>query len=459
MSVDTTHLQYDEYQKSWEQIADCFKGSRAIKGKGTRYLPNPDENDEERYKSYLQRALFSNFTARTAKTLNSGLFKKEPVVELPADLEYMLEDADNQRNGLVQVCKSLGLSTVMFSRAGLLVDFTRLEAPQAISKAEEKLMGPRAYFATYAPLNIINWKVEGDKLKMVVLLEHYEDAVDEFKSNTLKQYRVLKLDGDGYYVQELWRDSNVVQTYEPRKANGERLDYIPFYFIGASDNKPSVDDPLMFDLSDVNISHYISSADNAESEFLCGQPTVAIATNMDSEEFQAANPNGVRIGSRYGHNLGPEGSMTMVQADPNTMARQSMKDKEEIMLMIGARLITNSAGNKTVDEARRQSASEMSELESIAQNISSAIRNALVTAYEFMSPSPGSTDDIQFKLQPHMFEEQTDAQVLNVVMQLAMGGYMAYSDVFNMLKRFGLISEDRNIEDMREEVQGESPIS
>jgi len=44
--------------------------------------------------------------------------------------------------------------------------------------------------------------------------------------------------------------------------NGKPLDFIPFIFIGIDDTTPSVDEPPLIDIADVNIAHYRLDADH-----------------------------------------------------------------------------------------------------------------------------------------------------------------------------------------------------
>src|SRR5574340_1363124 len=84
----------------WRTIRDCLAGQDAIKAAGDKYLPrpNPEDTSEEnknRYKSYLERAVFYNVTHRTLDGLVGQVFMREPVVEMKDEkLNVLLLDAD-----------------------------------------------------------------------------------------------------------------------------------------------------------------------------------------------------------------------------------------------------------------------------------------------------------------------------------------------------------------------------
>ena len=63
---------------------------------------------------------------------------------------------------------------------------------------------------------------------------------------------------------------------------------IPFTFIGATNNDHTIDDAPLLPLAELNIGHFRNSADNEESSFVVGQPTLFIAPgeSMSLQVFQ-----------------------------------------------------------------------------------------------------------------------------------------------------------------------------
>ena len=90
MPVSTQHPEYSKYLPIWTQTRDAVCGSVAVKEKKHNYLPVPDNTsgDERkgtetvRYRQYMKRALYANFTGRTKNALVGAAFRKNPKVEL-----------------------------------------------------------------------------------------------------------------------------------------------------------------------------------------------------------------------------------------------------------------------------------------------------------------------------------------------------------------------------------------
>ena len=103
MSVTNLNPEYQAVVDDWRLVNDCVNGERKVKSKKQRYLPKPNAGDksqenDDRYTSYMARAQFVNFTARTKRALVGSVFRKRPIVELPNALEYLREDAS--RSGI-----------------------------------------------------------------------------------------------------------------------------------------------------------------------------------------------------------------------------------------------------------------------------------------------------------------------------------------------------------------------
>ncbi|MFH4289383.1 DUF4055 domain-containing protein, partial [Acinetobacter baumannii] len=76
-----------------------------------------------------------------------------------------------------------------------------------------------------------------------------------------------------------------------------------------------------------------------------------------------AKKRGIYIGAKVLLPLPENGDLGIVQADPNTLAREAMKDKWEQMKELGARLIEKgSAAKKTATESNSDDAVQHSVL-------------------------------------------------------------------------------------------------
>ena len=464
MPVSTKHPQYELYKPVWDKTRDAVRGSVQIKDKKHVYLPVPDpETADERlgentlrYRQYIRRAVFANYTGRTKNALVGAAFRKAPTYELPEGLEYLIDDATGDGLGIEQLAKDELSNLLETGRTLLLVDFPQAEA--GMSAEDIQRLAIRASIIPYTCEQVVNWRTDtvgGRKLvTMIVLAENYKTADDEFEHDSEVQYRVLRLREDGY-TQQLYREEMpFTDEIYPRKADGSTWDVIPAIFVGAKNNDSTIDDAPLADIADVNIAHYRNSADYEESCFITGQPTLFITHSLNMEEFFEFNPEGIKLGARAGHVLGESGSATLLQPNANNLVLEAMKAKEGQMVAIGARIITDRGNNETAEGARIRFASENSVLGDIVGNLSAALEQCLLWCGEFM----GAGDDVEFVINREFYDKSVDPQLIMSMVTLMDRQIISDQDIFDRLKSAGIIDGARTLEDVREEMGDLPPV-
>lgn len=464
MPVSTQHPDYRLYEKIWARTRDAVKGSVAIKDKKHYYLPVPDNNSLDdargvetvRYKQYLKRAVFTNFTGRTKNALVGAAFRKKPSYELPEAIEYLLEDATGDGLSLVQLAKDELSNLLETGRSILLVDYP--SSNDSLSLEEVTSLDLRANIVPYTAEQCVNWKTEvinGRKqLVLCVLAEGYDNGRDEFDHEAETQYRVLRLREDGY-TQQIYRDEEpVTDEIYPTKADGSRWDEIPLIFVGSKNNDSTIDDAPLADIAEVNVAHYRNSADYEESCFISGQPTLFITHSLTAEQFEEYNPTGIKLGARAGHVLGETGSATMLQAAPNGLVSEAMRAKESQMVAIGARIITDRGGNETAEGARIRFASENSVLGDIVNNLSEAIEKCIGWVMEFM----GASGDYEFEINKEFYDKSVDPQMIMSMVTLLDRNLIGDEDIFKRLKSAGLVESYRTLDEVRQERELVNPL-
>ena len=454
--------------KKWDLVRDCLGGEEVIKEKGTLYLPKPNvsgdkkENDD-RYKAYLKRAVFYNVTGRTLEGLAGQVFSKDPVFEAPTQLEFMGRDVDGAGTTLEQQAKAVLNTILATGRAGLLSDFPPIEEGVTYSQADLEAGRIRPRVIEYEPDQIINWRqtvVNGETLLTLLVLEEGKDiSTDEFEYKTEPRWRVLRLvnflpgeDGSPALpaVQvEIWRrtkqeEKNQGVTEEFVIEDGPFLlldhaqrpiDRIPFNFVGARNNDADVDEPPIYNIASLNVSHYRNSADVEESSFLVGQPTPVFA-GLTQDWVDKNFSSGVFLGSRAAIPLPQGGSAQLLQAAPNSMPQALMKEKEEQMKALGAKLIENKKVPETATSAAIEETSEASVLSSAAKNVAQAYQKALWFASKFLGDFP--EDQFVFELNTDFDVARMTAQERQVLMGEWQSGGITWEEYRSGLKTAGV---------------------
>lgn len=462
-NVEYTRREYDAARSRWRLVRDVCKGSEAIKCCGDEYLPRPNVQDDSkenkaRFDSYLARAVFYNATGRTKNSLVGAVFRTWPTLNVPAALQYVATDIDGQGVSVYQQSQSVIGHLLETGRHGLLVDYPSVEAG-TVSMADRAARGIRATVTSYVAESIINWRtrlVGGQHLlSLVVLHETYDtDTDDGFGMETKDQYRVLKLDEAGLYVQELWRNDGgwkAEQSFSPLDGSGRPWTVIPFQFLGSENNDSSIDDSPLYDMAEINIGHYRNSADYEEAAYLVGQPQPWMA-GLDEQWRDHFEQNGLYLGSRAPWLLPQGGTCGVWQAQANTVAKEAMDAKEDQMVALGARLIERGSATKTATQSSADSAAEHSVLSLLVSNVSEAYSQVL----QWIGLFENATGEALYKLNQDFTQITLDANIMAGLFNAVQGGQLPQGAFWQYLRDRGVIDPEMDDEQIRDELQTSS---
>lgn len=460
-----TRQEYADALPGWRLVKRCVKGAREVR-KHDEYLPKPDPTDNspenlERYKQLKKRAMFLNITGRTRAGLLGAVFRKTAELTLPTEVEYLQENASGDGTSLEQLSKKAVGECLDTGRGGFLVDYPKVEAASGVSSMADAAK-QRALIHFYDAESIIDWDeqvIDGVKRLVYVNLAECVSVFDaaQLSRDTEKQNRVLLLI-DGQYVQRLYKESDPNPADSiPTDKDGKPFDHIPFSFFGSENNDADIDKSPLEDLADVNILHYGNSATVEEAGFISSQPTLFLTTDITPDEFVRLNPTGMRIGSRRGYNLGKTGSAELVQAKETQLSLELMRDKQEQMIMIGARIVLKAGGNETAEAARLRYSSDNSILSTVAGNVSEALKRAILDAERFMIGEPNEKDTV-FWLNQEFFDETMTAQDILARVQLWQLGVTAKKDLRTSLRQSGAIEADRTDDDIDNDIEAAAPV-
>lgn len=466
MPVNTPHPQYAEGYEIWSKMRDVIEGEDKVKKGGNKYLPKPAGRSDADFEKYVARAQFFDATGKTAAGMTGGVFRKPPKMELPAQIEYLLEDADGRGTPLEQFAKEATGETVGLGRVGLLVDMP--DVPVVKRLDEERAMGAQARLYLYPAENVVNWsyaRIGSDyQLSRVVLDERLDEPKedDEFATEEVHQYRVLDLEQDsegapGGYRVRVYREGKdgwgAISEHRPTAPTGERMDFIPFIFVGAADNTSDIDKPPLLDIANVNIGHYRNSADYEDALFMVGQPTPVI-TGLDAQFIEKHKGQFV-IGSRSAWMLPQNSSASMLESSRDLGGlSQAMERKEGQMVQLGARLIdSNPAGVEAAETIRLRQSGEASVLASIAGNVTRGIQQLLEWAAEWMSGAP---DAVEFACNTDFFPARLNSADLKELVASWQGGVITYATLFENLIAGEVITAGTDLEEYEDALETEA---
>lgn len=400
----------DEVRKrlpQYELIRDCLAGEYQIKYRQTKYLPMPSPEDESednlrRYKAYQTRAMFFGTAEHTLGGFVGQIFMREPTAKVPQRLQVVVDDATGSGIPLKQQAMAAASHGLAYGRLGLYVDYPSVEAngegEGTTSVADLETGEVRPIIRVIDPWDCLNYRVKTRGAKVILSLVVFrEDRViddDGFETKTRDQWRVLRLNENDECVIEIYYGKSgpgPSETYYPKDAAGKPLTELPFTFVGSINNEPTPNPPPMYQLCSINIHHYMNSADYEESVFIVGQPTLA-ASGLNEEWVTKVLKGSLNMGARGGIPLPVGASIELLQAQPNTLAKEAMDKKEDQMLAIGAKFRRPDQTARTATESDHENVSETSVLSKVAQNVATGIKWALEWCAVFTGDSEAGID-------------------------------------------------------------------
>lgn len=460
---DFVHPDYARALPQWQSTRAAVEGAPALDRHPERFLPDPTPLDDcaearARYKSYCTRAVYLNATGRTKAGLLGIAFGDWPEVVVPASMEYLKEDADGAGLGLYNLCQHTVGEDLETGRGGLFVDYPQRAEGDGTSIAEQQ-NGTVARIVFYKAEDIRDWayeKVGTDMRLSYVKLYECRDrrSADGWSMEAVESYRILRMRGGRFSVEVFEKgEGGYVSQGEvfPRDANGQQWEHIPFQFIGAETNLATPGKPPLYDLAQVNLGHYRNSADFEESVFMLGQPQVTM-TGLDVQWRDHLEESGVYFGSRRVL-MGPTGSVIgLLQVQPNTLAREAMKDKKDEMVSLGARLLQPGSAVKTAEQSKSETRASYSVLSLVCDNVSQAFKNALLWVQRYM----GAAGEVDFGIDTEFDGLSFNSEIVNTIIKAVHAGILPESEAWRALRQLNLIDPEKTDKDIREEIDAAS---
>lgn len=454
----------------WQRVHDVIDGEYQLKKrdeeKNGTYLRVINPLDLSQYNkrlniSYRKSAVLYNATGRTLIGLLGMLYRVEPTIpELSELMEYVKTDIDGNGMGINQQSHAVSSEVIQIGRHGLLTDIP-MKDDGIVTTVADVQNGFRPFVKKYNATDIIDWNqsfINGMiTLDLVVLLEMVTTFVDEqrIKRETKKRYRILRLT-DGKYTQQLWveGDESPGKKIEIIDGSGKLWDEIPFEIIGSENNDPVTDFAPLEPLVDVNIGHYRNSADLEHSSFQLSAATPWIAD--DRYKSDQNNPNNKNTKTqKFGETsvvvMGKGGQFGYAQPNPNVLANDLAKNKEQQMVALGAQLISEGGGAETAEAVRTKKSADASMLSIIGVNVSNGYTKSLGWIARFLNVD----FEGEFQLNSNFFDTKLTAQERQQIVVEWQSGLYPVRVAREQLQASKVISSDEDLDVLQEEVDGE----
>ena len=451
--------QYTAQSSRWLVCRDTIEGEDVVKSRGEMYLPMASGKDKEsrkkRYEAFKMRTPYVNFIGGAHSIMHAMIFRRAPSMRLDESFKKSgkLSDVDGKGSSLYQFASDSVEDLLKTGFGAWLLDMPPSNGAQTVAEAEAA--GIRPYLTYYPAEQIINWVYDNSrgvkKLKLVVIKEDVDVYTDEFTVENQPRYRVLKLNNQGIYEQNVYTpkyesvagEKEIVDmTIEtvPVSINGKQLNYIPLVFLPYE--KP--EKPPLYDLAMLNIHHYQSSADYANGVHMTTVPTGYITgfTPKDDDEDDDIT-------------LGGDAFLTEENSDARfgvlSFSGEGLEHCEKAIDKIEAQIagifMKNIAPDKktseTAESAYVHRSGENAKLATFARNVSEKL-SQIIQWYEEWC---GYSGLVEIHLNYDYETMSLDPNIINSIANISGQGKFPLYCVFYILQQQELIDPDMDYDD------------
>jgi hypothetical protein len=386
----------------------------------------------------LHNAYFYGATGRTVVGLSGLIFAKNPVVDLPTNVEYFTENVDGKGRALNDFVKELVDNAFKSVWSGVLV--ARPTTPAGLSKldAERQNLRPKLLYYNFA--SIINWDyttVNNKEVLSLLVLTEQTTKRTGFKIESEIQYRVLELI-DGVYHQALYnKDKEIVEESAAVIINGNPANEIPFYWLEAGEGGKSVID----DLVDANFQHYNVYADYG-SKLHYSSFIIYYETGVNGESNNMVVGNGVKW------NGATDSTFGVLQPDGNADShRIALQDIQQLMASLGAEMLKpRTSGAESAEAKSLDQVAQNSTTASVANTVSMVVRRACDFADKWMGGNGGTV----FSLNTDYNPTGMNPQLLTALMTAVQSEQSISGQTLYELMQKGEVASTRTYEEEQE---------
>jgi hypothetical protein len=441
MSIKTVNPEYSARASSWTLMDDSYEGEEAIKRKGTDYLPSTSgqkedgqgqgtsQEGEKAYAAYKMRSCYPTIFKDAVDAAVGLLHNQPPVINLPPQLEHLLDKASKSGLSLEQLLRSINARQLITGRIGVLADIS----------------GELASLALYNESSIINWSTDNEtgELNLVVLDETDYEMSDDLSWEIVNKYLILFKDPESNtYVAGKFEEDHEFskEQLEPPVYKGAVLESIPFVFINSSDICNETCQPPLSGLAHTCLSIYRGEADYRQNLFMQGQDTLVTIGEQDPDEA-------TRTGAGAKLSLPQNGDAKYIGVNSQGLSeqRQSLENDYMKAFRQGSQLVETS--NKTRESAEAlkiRVAAQTTNLNQIAKAGAEGLEKVLKDIAKWYG-----ADENAVSVTPNLDfggDSLDGTTLVQIVQAKALGAPISDPSIHKWMREQGFTSEDYDVE-------------
>lgn len=421
------------HQARYKRNRDHLVGSDAVKN--INYLPVKAGTTQADHDLMVRRTQYFPATKRTAQGLKGLVFRKEPQLISPEAFLPFAEYVTQDLASLNDLAEKVFAETLATNFTGLLID--QPEMPANISQAEAFANGYRPYISIYNAETILETSYSIRRSRKVLSRVRLKDDAETI--------RELKLIDNVYTVvihKKLKEEWIITSVTNPLR-DGETMDEIPFVIVTDGSDYAALDD-----LSDMNSTHFIHSADRALVCYYVSAP-IPVITGFKAEEDLTAT-----VGSIWTFES-PDTEAKYLEFSGAGVAaiKDQLDDIKADMAAAGSRILSNEkAAAEAAETLEIRRASENSVLAALANTISRKITDAL----KWIAYWQGLDEmDISFLLNTDFTPSRITPQEIQVLMAAVQAGQLSQESFYSALQKGEIVSSAIDYETERDRIDNQ----
>lgn len=443
-SIIESHPEHALRVPDWDLCSDSYEGERAIKSRGTVYLPPTSgmiadgvfrggEPGLSAYSAYVTRALFPAFFREAVATLEGTLNHKPAIVELPARLEGLRERATLRGENLDSLLRQIHRGVLTTGRVPILLDVHTGSSASSLP-----------YVCLYDGRQLVNWKIgygpAGERLETAVLDEStYREGRMMSGYSWVNSYRTLRLNADRYEVAVDERFPPSDEKFMAPSLAGRTLEALPLVVCNATRLGAGCPEaPPLLALAQLCLAIYRGEADYRHALFATTQETlVRTGVNQNDSDQQTR----VGAGSILDIPLGGEAKYIGISGAGLEQQRLALEADRRRAALMGAQLLDKRGADEASAEAvRLQLGARTATLTSIAHTSAEALAAILRHAAAFVGADPDEV--IVMANEDYIDEEPPMAALRDLMTAKSLGAPVSLRSVHAWMREREITSEE-----------------
>ena len=426
--------------------------TKAMRAAGTKYLPKFTAELQTDYDARLASSWLFNGYRKAVLDMTGRVFSKPvEITEGPSQLIQWAENIDMAGRDLSVFLREVFKDGFQSGVSFIMVDAPRIDSVTTRQQAIDQ--GLRPFMSHLRVEDILGWKTKtyGNVLSLsqlrIMESVRVQDPIDEFNHTEIQQVRVLDRQEAGVLVRLYQKNDkgewSMVTDGEYTTAAPE-ITVIPYY---AERTGFMTGEPVLEDLADVNIGHWVSQSDQRNILHFFRVPILHASGRQSDEPLVIAAGSAVTSSD-------PAATLAWVVADDKAIkaGRQDIKDLEYQMQVLGLQLIADkvhSATGVAIDAVK-----ETSQLTAMADSLKDATEQALA----WMAIYGGlGEQSVTVAINKEFGITMITPQELQVMQSDVALGLLSKETYMEERKRRGVLRSDLNTSQEMDRIDDEAP--